>query len=86
VHLPFELISRAVANLKRSGSLWLLTTHFLECELNEDIETGDWRMLNFELEPFNWPVPERVLIEGCQEAGGGYGDKALGLWRIADLP
>ena len=86
VHLPFELISRAVESLKKSGSTWLLTTHFLECEENVDIETGDWRMLNFELAPFGWPAPERVLVEGCEEAGGGYGDKALGLWRIGELP
>jgi hypothetical protein len=86
VHLPFEWIRRAVANLKKSGSAWLLTTHFLECGENVEIETGDWRMLNFQLAPFGWKAPERVLVEGCEEAGGGYGDKTLGLWRIDELP
>lgn len=85
VHLSFFNIWRAVENLRRSGSTWLLTTHFLECERNVDIEDGDWRMLNFELEPFAWGPPERVLVEGCTESGGGYEDKALALWRIADL-
>jgi hypothetical protein len=85
VHLSFANIARAVENLRRSGSTWLLTTHFLECERNADIEDGDWRMLNFELAPFEWGPPRRVLVEGCTESGGGYEDKALALWRIADL-
>ena len=86
VHLSFANIERAIANLKRSGSTWLLTTTFLECEENFDIVNGDWRMLNFQLPPFQWEPPARVLVEGCTEAGGGYSDKALGLWRIGDLP
>ena len=86
VHLSFDQIERAISNLKRSRSTWLLTTTFLECEANDDIATGDWRMLNFELPPFGWSAPVRVLVEGCTESGGGYSDKALGLWRIAELP
>ena len=86
VHLSNANIRRAVANLKASGPEWLLTTHFLECAKNADIEDGDWRMINFELAPFGWPAPIRVLVEDCNEAGGGYADKALGLWRIAELP
>jgi len=85
VHLSFANIRAAVGNLKRSGSEWLLTTHFLECEENADIENGDWRMLNFTQPPFNWPAPERVLVEECTESGGGYADKSLALWRVADL-
>lgn len=85
VHLSFANIQRAIANLKRSGSTWLLTTTFLECERNDDIQDGDWRMLNFAIAPFQWPVPARVLVEGCTEAGGGYEDKALGLWRLAEI-
>lgn len=85
MRLSNELIFRAVANLKLSRSTCLLTTHFVECEYNADIETGDWRMLNFELEPFGWCKPERVLIQGCRESGGGYADKALPLWRISDI-
>jgi hypothetical protein len=86
VHLSFAQIREAVSNLRRSGSTWLLTTTFYECEENLDIATGDWRMLNFELPPFCWQPPERLLVEGCTEAGGGYGDKSLGLWRISELP
>jgi hypothetical protein len=85
VHLSFARIEQAIANLRQSGSAWLLTTTFYDCEENLDIATGDWRMLNFELPPFCWKPPERLLVEGCTEAGGGYDDKSLGLWRIESL-
>jgi hypothetical protein len=86
VHLSFASIEQAVRNIRRSGSTWLLTTTFLDCETNDDIATGDWRILNFQLPPFRWRLPERALVEGCTEADGGYSDKALGLWRISELP
>jgi len=86
VHLSYAQIADAVKNLKRSGSTWLLTTTFPECEENTDIATGDWRVLNFELAPFHWGPPAQLLVEGCTEGGGGFEDKSLGLWRISDLP
>lgn len=86
VHLSFVNILSAFRNLRRSGSIWLLTTTFLESEENADIEDGDWRMLNLERAPFHLPPPEAVIVEGCTESGGSYADKALGLWPIAALP
>jgi len=86
VHLSYGHISQAFDNLRRSGSTWLLTTTFLDHHENTDIESGDWRLLNLTRPPFNLPAPEAVLVEGCLEGEGAYGDKALGLWRIADLP
>ena len=76
---------QAFDNLRRSGSTWLLTTTFLDHQENADIESGDWRILNLTRPPFNLPAPEAVLVEGCLESDGAYADKALGLWRIADL-
>jgi hypothetical protein len=86
VHLSFDHIRQAFDNLRRSGSTWLLTTTFLEHRENVDIESGDWRILNLTRAPFNLPAPEGVLVEGCLEGEGAYADKALGLWRIAELP
>ena len=85
VHLSFAHVGKAVANLRASGSTWLLTTTFLEHDVNVDIESGDWRMLNFTRPPFNWPEPDAVLIEDCREEEGAYGDKALGLWRLGEI-
>ena len=82
VHLSFDNIGRALANIRASGATYLLTTTFLEHDANTDIEDGDWRMLNLERAPFNLPPPIDVLVEDCEEGDGAYADKALGLWRV----
>jgi hypothetical protein len=86
VHLSFENIHRAVTRLKASGSNWLLTTTFPLCEANSDCEDGDWRPLNMEIIPFCWPATPKLINEGCKEGDGGWCDKSLGLWSLADVP
>ena len=86
VHLSFANIAAALANFRRSGSEWLITTTFPELKANVDCEDGDWRALNFALAPFNWPAPVDLLVEGCTEGDGGWADKSLAAWRIAELP
>ncbi len=86
VHLSFANMRRALDNIRRSGSRWLLTTTFLHLADNRDIEDGDWRPLNLQRAPFGFPEPEAVIVEGCDEAGGDYADKALALWPVARLP
>lgn len=86
VHLSFANIAAAIANFSRSGAEWLVTTTFPELGENLDCEDGDWRALNFELAPFGWSRPARVLVEGCAEGDGGWADKSLAAWRISELP
>ena len=89
VHLSYADSRRALANVVRSGIPYLLATTFPETEVNEDIVTGDWRMINLERPPFCFPPPLHLLNEGCTEAGGLFADKSLGLWRgevLARLP
>jgi hypothetical protein len=86
VHLSFLHVWQAISNLKVSGSRWLLTTTFPANPQNNDIEDGDWRLLNFELAPFSFPPPVAVLNEECTEHDGAFADKSLGLWALADLP
>lgn len=85
VHLSFEDIFLALDNICGSQADYLLTTTFTTRTENRDIRSGEWRTLNLELAPFGFPKPLRVLIEGCTENDGIYADKALGLWRIADI-
>ena len=82
VHLSFANIAHAVANVRTSGATWLIATTFPEWQLNLDCEDGDWRALNFEQSPFNWGPPVELLNENCMEAGGGWRDKSLGVWRL----
>jgi hypothetical protein len=85
VHLSYSNIEAALANFSRSGATWLITTTFPDLEANADCEDGDWRALNFALAPFNWGPPAHVLLEGCTEGGGGWADKSLAAWRIAEV-
>ena len=57
VHLSFANIRRALDNIASSGATYLLATTFPDHDRNEDVEDGDWRLLNLEL----W---HRVCIEG----------------------
>jgi hypothetical protein len=86
VHLSFTNIDRAVANFRRSGATWLIATTFPEWRTNGDCEDGDWRALNFELAPFGWGPPAELVNENCSEAGDGWRDKSLGVWRLTELP
>ncbi|MBS1827272.1 MAG: class I SAM-dependent methyltransferase [Acidobacteria bacterium] len=86
VHLSFANIRRALANIKRSGSRYLLMTHFPDVDANTDIADGNWRPLKFQLPPFQLPPPQHIIVENCPEAGGAYSDKSLALWPIAELP
>jgi hypothetical protein len=83
VHLSFANIERAVANFRASGAAWLIATTFPEWQTNGDCEDGDWRALNFERAPFNWGPPVELVNENCLEAGGGWRDKSLGVWRLS---
>ncbi len=85
VHLSFDNVRQAIARFRATGAQWLLTTTFPQWEDNEDCEDGDWRALNMQRAPFNWPTPAELIDERCEEGDGGWHDKSLGLWRIADI-
>jgi hypothetical protein len=86
VHLCIDDIFATLANFRRSGARFLLTTTFIGDRGNVDIETGGWRPLNLEREPFSFPPPAASIDERCHHTGGVYSDKRLALWRIEDLP
>lgn len=85
VHLSYSDIRQSLKNMKHSGSTWLLTTTFTGRDSNVDIKTGDWRTLNLQLAPFNFPEPVKLINEGCTQFNGDYNDKSLGLWKLQDL-
>ena len=86
VHFSFEMIKDAIQNIKKSGSKYLMTTHFSDQDSNKDILTGGWRPLNLCLEPFNFPVPKLMIDEKCTEMNGAFSDKMIAVWEIKDLP
>lgn len=85
VHLSYEDALAALRNMRASQSTWLLTTTFTGQDMNWDIVTGEWRTLNLERQPFDFPVPIALLDEECPHENGAHRDKMLGLWRLSDL-
>jgi hypothetical protein len=82
VHFPHRYIFAALANFKRSGAAYLLTTSFKD-RVNHDIAAmGYWQPIDLRAAPFNFPEPLLVI----DERDPAYSDKHLALWRIRDLP
>lgn len=86
VHLSFNEVHAAINNIKRSNSRYLLATTFNTRKNNIDCKTGNWRPLNLQAPPFNFPNPLVLINEKCTEGNGRWSDKCLGLWRIDELP
>lgn len=79
IHFSFKDIQAALTNFKRSNSIFLLATTHINVLENADIETGDWRSVNLQLPPFNFPTPARLIVEDV-ELG-----KCLGMWKLEEL-
>ena len=85
VHLSFADARAAIANFRRSGSRYLLTTTFVRRSRNRDSPTGGWRALSLEAAPFSFPPPIALIDERYSGDGGIYDDKRLGLWELAAI-
>lgn len=86
VHLSFDQISRAIKNIKVSGSKYLLTTSYKCRSVNHDIkEIGKWRPLNLEIAPFFLGDPVEEIFENCTEGNMAYNDKYLLLFEIKNI-
>lgn len=82
-HLSYTQIFEVLDNFKRSGSKYLLVTTNTRVNQNSDIAAGDWRLLNLEKPPFNFPKPLTMIEEDVPfELERG---KHLGLWRLDDI-
>jgi hypothetical protein len=86
VHLPFDNIWDFISNLKSSKIRYLATTAFPSRTLNRDCETGDWRPINYEIAPFNFPLPFLTINERLEAHGGHYRDKSTCIWHVDSLP
>lgn len=78
-HLSFRNIFSGLANFKRSNSEYLFATTHTRVRKHRDIATGQGRYVNLQLSPFNFPEPEKLIVEDA-ELG-----KCLGIWRLQQL-
>ncbi len=86
VHFSFKDIFKAIKNIKKTNSKYLMTTNFVDRNNNKDIPTGAWRTINLCLPPFNFPKPSLIILENCTEADNQFSDKALFLWELSQIP
>lgn len=85
VHLSEEDTRKAIENIKKSGSTYLMTTTFTNDRKFFDIVSGRWRPINLQKEPFNWKEPLELYNEDCHEGNDKFTDKSLGLWEIKNI-
>lgn len=85
IHLSNDDVLAALRSFARSGSRLLLTSHFADRTDNPDIASGDFRPIHLCRAPFHLPAPLRVLPEDSELAGGAFSDRAMALWRLADV-
>jgi hypothetical protein len=62
VHLNLEQIKNALENIINSGSAYFLLTSFTGIE-NKNTFTGDWRPINLQAAPFNFPEPDEIIYD-----------------------
>jgi hypothetical protein len=80
-HFSFNDVEKVFENLKNSRIRYFLSTTYPETNQNIDIETGDFRPINLEIEPFNLPVPLIYLDDSSADQPG----KKLGLWDVTKI-
>ena len=79
VHLPFSAIHEALRLWKMADFKFIFMTTFPNRTSNSDCMVGDWRPLNMEIAPFNWPKPLLILNEDYIPP---YQDKSIGVWTF----
>ncbi|MBL0340124.1 MAG: class I SAM-dependent methyltransferase [Bacteroidetes bacterium] len=85
VHFSNENIFKALRQIKKSKSKYLLTTSFNKFPGNYNIPTGKWRPLNLRTSPFKFPKPVCLIDELEFKAVPKWYKKSLALWEIADI-
>jgi SAM-dependent methyltransferase len=79
-HLSYEDAISAIENIKKSGSTYLLSTTFIDF-INKDINTGQWRPINLEIDPFNLGDPITIW-RNIEDKTEGWITKSIGIWKI----
>ncbi len=86
VHLSEDKVFAAINNIKRSGSKYFMTTTFTTRTANKDIITGDWRAVNLQIAPYNFPKPIVTIADTKISNDNDFSDKVMALYEVASLP
>ncbi|MEK7163047.1 MAG: methyltransferase domain-containing protein [Patescibacteria group bacterium] len=85
VHLSFQDIFKAINNIKKSESTYLLLTNFNKEVENIDTRNVKWRPLNFQIPPFNFCDPIKSIDINFTNNGKQHPGNGMALWKISDL-
>ena len=80
-HLSNQNVLRAIENVKKSGSTYMLATSFTRWNMNPDIQDGGWKCINLMIDPF-FLNPIYLINEDCQEGYPHYNDKCMILFKL----
>ena len=75
-HLSERDIFLALDNFLKSDITYLLTSNHADCDINYDIPTGSFRLLNLQLPPFGLGKPIRLIDDWIE----GFPVRQLALW------
>ncbi len=81
IHMPHAMIKQAIANIKRSGARYLLTTTYPGQADNIDIEIGGFRPVDLQRAPFDLPASLEIILETEGVSSG----KSMALWDVSTL-
>jgi hypothetical protein len=80
IHYTTRYVIKAIHNIKRSGSTYLLTTTFTSIAENREIEsTGLFTPINLQRPPYGLPRPILLIDDGGKDG------RSLGLWRLSEI-
>ena len=85
VHLNDLLIYDFMRNLKTTNIKYLLTTNFPYTKNNYNITTGNWRPINLQKKPYNFPKEIDIIWEDTSEGFDQYPDKSLFLFDLSEI-
>lgn len=80
LHMNFIDAIKLIRNIKKHSEFLIATTD-TALWFNSNIPTGDYRMLNLQRIPFNFPKPEIVIWDDALVAG-----RQLAIWKTSSLP
>jgi hypothetical protein len=75
-HFSYQDIFRTLENFARSEIKYLFTTTHTRCSANADIFTGQFRLLNLRLAPFELPEPIFSIDDWIE----GFPERRMALW------
>ena len=80
-HLSFSDIDNIFRNIITTNPSYIFITSDPEVEINNDIVSGDFRMLNLEKKPFYLPKPFIYIDDSNVMNSTRY----IGVWKVRDL-